>query len=162
MGLVDWETFFAAQLGASAALTGLLFVGISINMSRILAIPLLADRALQALALLSTILIGSTFLLVPNPPTALLGGGLAALGLGGWAFVTRLSRRVLRATDPKYRASRRLETGVIQVAMLSWVAAGVALVVIGDDGAYFTIAAITASFLEVVQISWVLLVEVNR
>lgn len=32
----SWDQFYAAQVGASVALTGLLFVGISLNMSKIL------------------------------------------------------------------------------------------------------------------------------
>ena len=33
----DWATFFSAELGALAALTGFVVVAISINLSRILA-----------------------------------------------------------------------------------------------------------------------------
>lgn len=36
-----WENFFVAQVGASAALAGLVFVGISINLTKIVAT---ADR----------------------------------------------------------------------------------------------------------------------
>jgi hypothetical protein len=35
----DWETFFAAQVGASAALAGLVFVALSINLKEILDLP---------------------------------------------------------------------------------------------------------------------------
>lgn len=39
-----WQVFFAAQVGASAALLGLLFVGASLNLDKILAGPLLPRR----------------------------------------------------------------------------------------------------------------------
>lgn len=52
--LAAWQPFFAAQLGAGAALLGLLFVGLSLNLSRILAnppLPLHAEVRLTLLAL---------------------------------------------------------------------------------------------------------------
>jgi modulator of FtsH protease len=162
MSLVPWDNFFVAQLGASAALTGLLFVGISINMSRILSVPVLPDRALEALALLTTILVVSSLMLVPGQSDLVLGVELTAVGLVSWAFITRLSRRVVRLSESAYRTSRRVEAALIQIATLSWVAAGVGLVLVGDVGVDFTVLAIVLSFLEVVQISWILLVEINR
>jgi len=55
----QWQSFFVAEAGASAALTGLVFVGVSINLSRILSFPKLPSRAFGALLLLLTILISS-------------------------------------------------------------------------------------------------------
>ncbi|HEX3901634.1 MAG TPA: hypothetical protein VH853_02220 [Polyangia bacterium] len=40
-----WESFFVAEVGAAAALTGLLFVAVSINLSKVLAFPQLPGRA---------------------------------------------------------------------------------------------------------------------
>ena len=44
----NWESFYVAQAGASAALTGLVFVGVSNNMKDIVAAPALASRRAQA------------------------------------------------------------------------------------------------------------------
>ena len=44
-----WDSFFAAQVGASAALAGLVFVGISINLTKIIASGYLPNRAQEAL-----------------------------------------------------------------------------------------------------------------
>ena len=41
-----WETFFTAQVAASATLVGLLFVGVSLNLKMILSNDGLPDRAL--------------------------------------------------------------------------------------------------------------------
>jgi hypothetical protein len=35
----DWQSFFSAEVGGSAALAGLVAVAVSINLSRILAFP---------------------------------------------------------------------------------------------------------------------------
>ena len=48
----QWVNFFFAEVGASAALTGLVFVGVSINLKRILSLPKLPNRALEAPVLL--------------------------------------------------------------------------------------------------------------
>ena len=41
----DWQTFFGAEMNATAALTGLVVVAMSVNLSRIMAHPLLPGRA---------------------------------------------------------------------------------------------------------------------
>ena len=50
--LLSWHTFFSTQAEVSAALTGLVFVALSINLKQILSQPGLADRAGEALLLL--------------------------------------------------------------------------------------------------------------
>lgn len=42
----EWRGVFAARNGASAALRGLIFVGVSLNLDKIVAAPALARRAL--------------------------------------------------------------------------------------------------------------------
>ena len=64
--LATWQPFFAAQLGAGAALLGLLFVGLSLNLSRILAIPSLRLRAEVGLMLLVLQIVLSSIMLVPD------------------------------------------------------------------------------------------------
>jgi hypothetical protein len=49
---VPWQIFFAAEVGAGASLTGLLFVAVSINIERILSFPKLPARAGETLTLL--------------------------------------------------------------------------------------------------------------
>jgi hypothetical protein len=57
----EWHDLFVASAGAAAVLMGLLFVGLSINLSKILAFPVLANRALIASMLLLSILIPEGF-----------------------------------------------------------------------------------------------------
>jgi len=72
--LAQWSNFFSAQVGASAALTGLLFVAISINLPKIVANPQLASRSAKALATLAGVLLASTLCLVPGLSRASAGG----------------------------------------------------------------------------------------
>jgi len=52
----DWEGLFLAGAGASAALAGLLFVAVSINLTRILEVSGRPGRAGEAIVLLVAVL----------------------------------------------------------------------------------------------------------
>src|ERR1700723_1179257 len=85
----DWTDLFVASAGASAALTGLLFVAVSVNIEDILKNPGLPARALQTLLLLLSAVVVSLLGLIPGQGTTALGIELLALGLGFgiWVFV---------------------------------------------------------------------------
>ena len=61
----EWHDFFLAQAGAAGVLTGLVFVGVSINLQKIVSDPSsgLAGRAAEALILLVAVLTASVLLL---------------------------------------------------------------------------------------------------
>jgi len=88
----EWHDFFVATAGASAALTGLIFVGVSINLSRILSTPTLPDRASISMILLLTILMVAILLLVPYKSTITPGIEVLVIGLVVWlgVFLTDL------------------------------------------------------------------------
>lgn len=157
-----WENFLAAQVGASATLTGLLFVGLSINLSRILSGRRLPYRALEALILLLTVLIVSSLLLVPGQSTRIVGIEVLGIGLCVWIAIAVIDVRMWRVTDAQYRSSARLTIAMNQFVMLCYVAAGISTYLFGFSGLYWLIPAILLSFIEVILDSWVLLVEVNR
>jgi predicted MFS family arabinose efflux permease len=157
-----WDNFFVAQVGASAALAGLLFVGISINMSRLLQYPRLLDRALEALAMLVTILVVASLTLIPVSTDRELGIEILLVGAAGLAIVTVLGRRILRESDPRFRRPDLTQTVLIESAMGLYVAAGACLIGLGGIGADLIAPAVLISYLVAIIIAWVLLVEVNR
>lgn len=61
----SWADFLTAELGAAAALTGLIIVRISINVTRILTDPALTGRAAETLVLPTGMLVASADALVP-------------------------------------------------------------------------------------------------
>ena len=75
-----WKELFLAEVGASAALGGLLFVAVSINLDRILALRGLPGVAGAAIVLLVGVLVVSTFALVPGQPRWVLGAELVTVG----------------------------------------------------------------------------------
>jgi hypothetical protein len=72
----EWESLFLAEAGASAALAGLLFVALSINLERILKGAGLPGRAGEAIVLLLTALVVSTWVLVLGQSPTVLGAEL--------------------------------------------------------------------------------------
>jgi hypothetical protein len=157
-----WDVFFAAQLGASAALTGLLFVGVSFNMKKIVEIPTLPDMALRAFVLLVGILLVSTVLLVPGQLD--LDVGLEVLGIGVTAavLVGWFGFRNFQRTEAQYRTGTILEVALGEFAAAGYLAAGVVLVFSGPVGTYLLVLAFVATYIVAIVDSWVLLVEINR
>ena len=61
-----WTDFFIAEVGATAALAGLIIVAISINVQQILSIGHLPGRAREALTLLFGALLICSLALIPG------------------------------------------------------------------------------------------------
>jgi hypothetical protein len=158
----EWQNFFIAQAGAAAALAGLIFVGVSINLTRILSLSRLPDRALLPLILLVTILILSSLLPVPGQPVFQVG--LEVLGLGSlvWITTTRIDLGIMRNTDLPYRRKFILNMVITQLAVLPYPVAGIVLVTGNINGLYGVVAGILFSFIKAVLDAWVLLIEINR
>ena len=162
VSLGDWQGFLIAEVGASAALTGLIFVSVSINLKRILSFPKLPNRAFGALLLFGTVLVVSSLLLVPGQSIEANGVEIAAVGLVTWVVFVVLEIVYWRSTKAKYRGTLIPLAMMNQVALLSYVAAGVLLMLRFPNGMYLTVPAFLLSILKGLLDSWVLLVEINR
>jgi hypothetical protein len=77
----DWATFFSAELGALAALTGFVVVAISINLSRILAYSWLPAPAGEALVGPVGAITATSLVLIPEQSAPLLGSEIILVGL---------------------------------------------------------------------------------
>src|ERR1700749_3615983 len=86
----QWSDFALAQLGASAALLGLVFVGMSINLKDFVGTPSLVNRALEAIVLLASVLIAATAVLIPNQSREVVGVELLVVGVLVAVVVLRL------------------------------------------------------------------------
>jgi hypothetical protein len=158
-----WGELFLAEAGASAALGGLLFVAVSINLDRIVALRSLPGAALGAIVLLVAVLMVSTFALVPEQPRWVLGGEVLAVGIIAWAILTAIWVRALRAPVPNQpRFVPVVSTVVTQAATLPIVIAGVSLLARAGGGLYWLVPGLAFSLVVAVVNAWVLLVEVVR
>jgi hypothetical protein len=151
--MTGWESFFTAQVGASAALVGLIFVGVSINLSRIISLPGLPNRALLALLVVSSLL-----LLIPGQPMKLVGIEVLVVGLIAWVIVTMLDITILQTKQPQYRQPYAFNMALSQLSVLPYII----VLTLGADGLYLIVAALIISFIKAILDAWVLLVEINR
>jgi hypothetical protein len=156
-----WSDLFVATAGASAALAGLVFVAVSINIEPILRGPGLAERALETVLLLLGVVVVSVLALVPEQgPTAL---GLEVLGAGlAW---TAVLAALLRRSVPHYHGRRPwlvLRLVLTAAGVLPFVACGVSLLAGAGGGLFWALGGIVAALVGAVLNAWVLLVEIRR
>jgi hypothetical protein len=158
----EWASFFSAMAESAATLTGLIFVGVSINLSKILSFPSLADRALESLILLLNILLISAMALIPGQSVETTGIRLLIISTITWAFILFLDIRIWRNIEAKYRKHSIQNTIFSQVAVLPYIVGGIMLICHGNSGLYWIIPAISFSFVKAVIDAWVILVEIHR
>jgi hypothetical protein len=157
-----WSNFFIAQCGASAALLGLLFVSVSLNLSRILSFPQLPGRALLATMLLLTILIVALLMLIPGQPVVansieVLAGGLLIGAAGIAAKMRDLGRS---AADQRYYSIQ--DAAILAIAVIPYLVAGALLLSGAASALYWLAAAMILSIVKSMMDAWVLLIEINR
>jgi len=161
----SWDSFFVAEAGASAALAGLVFVSISINLQKILSFKPLPGRAMEALGLLLSVLALSLLLLVPRQPMALIGLEVLGVGLITWALVVTLVIKSIRDLMPGWRTPFIARIVMGQFAALPLIIAGVQILIQGEssaDGLYWLVPGFLFCFAQAALDAWVLLVEIKR
>ena len=158
----DWSNFFVANAGASAALTGLIFVGVSINLTKILSMTLMPERAVISLILLFSILIRSVLLLVPGKTLHAIGIEILVTGFITWSIVTLLDFVIIRKKEKKWKRLYVLNLFFNQVALFPYFICGIVILNHGVDGLYWIVIAFIFSYIKAVIDAWVLLVEINR
>jgi modulator of FtsH protease len=163
----EWHDFFLAQSAAAGVLTGLVFVGVSINLEKIVSDPRsgLTGRAAEALILLVAVLMASVLVLVPGQGKGVLGAEVLVVGLAAWVWIVAIQlprMREWRIMRADLRGPLVLRVVLGQVAMLPLVIAGVVLLWVGEVGLYWLVAGSVLSILAALFEAWVLLVEINR
>ena len=157
---VEWHDFFLGSAGASAALTGLLFVAISINLEQILKFPNLPSRAAGTLGILVATLVVSTFGLAPGQSTRVFGVEIAAAGL---VIAVQAVWGSLGTSHVGDRPTWRIERLVtLLLPGLALVIGGISLLARSGGGLYWVLAAVVLAFVVTAINAWVLLVEVLR
>ncbi|HEX6685622.1 MAG TPA: hypothetical protein VF062_22795 [Candidatus Limnocylindrales bacterium] len=157
-----WSDFAVAVAGAGAALSGLLFVAVSINIQRILSFAHLPGRAAQTLIMLVLPLIVSVLLLIPDQPGTALSAELIAAGAFGGAALAWLNRPATRAEQEKRASwflSRFLPSATIAILLI---VAGVTLAAGAGGGIYWIAPMVILGFAAGLGNAWVLLVEILR
>ena len=157
-----WHDFLITVAGASAALVGLLFVGLSINLDQLLEIPHLLLRAAASLLTLTSTLIISCLLLAPDASLAVYGLSILVVSLATWGAVTYLGIRAVGRAPDSNRTHQVLALVGLQLATLPTVMAGVMVWQREEEGLNWLVPAFLIAFGAVMVNSWVLTVESRR
>jgi modulator of FtsH protease len=159
----SWDNFLLAQVGASAALVGLLFVGVSLNLSKILSFPHLPGRAFLALMLMLAVLIVGFLLLIPQQGTTIMAVEVLAVGIPLAIAGVRIEIGVLFSAKNYQRGIALLGSVLLlAVAIGPYLVSGVLLATGNLGGLNWLAVAVIFSTLKATLDAWVLLVEINR
>jgi hypothetical protein len=156
-----FEAFFTATIAASAALTGLLFVALSINLKKILDEKALTTRAAETLAAMLLVVVASAVTLIPQSIRLM---GLEILIAVVPMLIVTVTRQIIqrrqRRDDPLYwTISRMVSTGLTTIP---GTIAGFSLAFHAGGGFYWLAATALLGIVGGVYSTWVLLIEVIR
>jgi hypothetical protein len=158
----DWDSFFVAIVGAAAALTGLLFVAVSINLENILKDKsMLPARAAETLASLLFVMVVAALTLVPQN-IRLLGLEILIIVAPLLAITlrTQISYRRQHPDKPLYWSVSRMVASA--AATVPGTLAGLSLAAHWGGGLYWLVPTVVGGIAGAVYSAWVLLVEIVR
>jgi hypothetical protein len=159
----SWQNLYVMVGGAAAALTGLLFVAMSLHSKAIIAHPLYGNRAVGTLLSLMTQLFVAGTVLIPQPVVALgIEVEVAAL-----VSVIQTVRGVVVTLGTAQRQARsRTRTALEGIGAAVWivlfVASGISLIAHAGGGLYLLAAVMPLMFGWNVYVAWTLITEVSE
>ena len=158
-----WSDLMVAVVGAMAALAGLLFVALSINVDEIVRLRRLPGRAAATVAMLIILLLSGVVVLIPDQALWLVGAEIAALGLGVTIF-SAFAMRPREDEDPSFNSFkfRILPLLIMMGPCTLLIVAGLSLAAEAGGGLYWLAAAFVTGTFATMTNAWVLLVEIKR
>ena len=162
LSIAEWSNYLAVQAEVAATLTGLVFVAVSINLSRVLSVPGVSGRAAESLMQLFSVVIVSSNMLVPGEPDGIRAAWLLVAGAALWLAQTTIQIRYARSKTghPKFWLFTRVAQ--TQVTSVPFCVAGVLLFYGSPAGMQWLSRGFTFSLVSGVLSAWVLLVEILR
>jgi modulator of FtsH protease len=162
ISIASWSNYLSVMAGCAATLTGLVFVAVSINLSRILTVTGLTGRAAESMMQLFGVVVISTTVLIPEQTPVAVGTEILVLGSALWLVQTVLQVRYARSKTGhprRWAATRMVQT---QFANIPFCISGILLLSGSPDGLYWLAPGFSFSLVGGVLNAWVLLVEILR
>jgi hypothetical protein len=155
-----WLGFGEGLAAIAGALTGLLFVAVSVKSDVLSASRSLSSRAAQTLVLFMTAVLTALVLIAPQPPAAL-GWELLAIAVVSCAVLLILDRRAGHGSAHGVaRYIERFSPNTITAVLVG--VAGLTFLLKAGGGLYWLIPATAASLVGGVINAWLFLIKVTR
>jgi modulator of FtsH protease len=161
----SWQNFYLMTGGAAAALTGLLFVAMSLHAKTITGDPFYMRRAVGTLASLTTQLLIAAGVLVPGQSLTWLG---IEVEIGGAFFLAFSVNNFLRSGGYRrgFKSRSRTQAAIELAGGSTWVvlllATGISLLVHAGGGFYLLAVVMAFMFAWNIYVAWTLITEVSE
>ncbi|MGI8825228.1 MAG: hypothetical protein ACR2JC_06240 [Chloroflexota bacterium] len=155
----DWQGFYSAVLAASAALEGLLFVALSVNVRQIMCHPAHAARAREVLGQLLSLLILAVLVLVPGQDRRVVGAELIAWGLVLIGASIRNQGRTVSRLPVEQRLAWIGRDMIFNIGTLLIPVAGITLIVGRLGGLYWLVPTVLIYLFWSLMNAWILVVQ---
>jgi hypothetical protein len=160
--LSEWQTLFSVQAESAATLTGLVFVAVSINLTRVLSSPGLPGRAAESLAQFLQVFFVCMAALIPRQTAAALATEIIVVTLMCWVLqlASQINYARSRSGHPKWwLVTRVVQTHLGSVPLF---VAAICLLAGSSSGLYWLVPGFFLSFFAGILNAWILLIEINR
>jgi modulator of FtsH protease len=159
-----WHDFYVMTGGAAAALTGLLFVAMSLHAREIMANRFFSNRAVGTLMSLASQLLISGAVLIPGQPLTVLGVEVEVAALFFLGFIIQqMATRGPEAPSVATTLTHRLmEMGGGTLWIVLFNAAGISLLLQVGGGLYLLAVVMFFMFAWNIYLAWVLITEVSE
>ena len=157
-----WDTFAEISGSAAAALTGLLFVAVSIRIASIATSQELRNRAAQTLSLFGTVLIVSVLIAIPRQEYRTLGAELVALAVITGTGLYILDLRAKGGKSEQAIAPVLEAVAPNTVTSLLLLAAGTVLALGVPAGLYVLVAPVLTALVGGIVSTWLLLIKITE
>jgi hypothetical protein len=154
-----WQPLYATVASATAALTGLLFVALSLNLRTIIRVPAHRARASEALGGMLSLLVLSIIMLIPGQERHFIAFELFAGGLFLLIIGVRLQSQTIGHLLVAKRTRWALRVVVLNLGALFGMFAGISLFLGRFGGLYWLVPTVILYIVWSINNAWLLVVQ---